>query len=159
MFFLNTFHPNYPFHFLKLQAIEQETVLFAVVSEPGATARRSVPIDTAEILKGSQLAGLQGPDCRGPQATQPDLGLDHLRWNRGAIRKAMHELESGMTCLEVFHRRQRKPAEEYLPRLLDNLRSIAECYSQTDHLFTCISATTVRRQSLPDYQTSGEIAG
>jgi hypothetical protein len=34
----------------------------------------------------------------------------HLGWNRGTIRKAMHELQNGMTCLDAFHCRRRKPA-------------------------------------------------
>ena len=48
--------------------------------------------------------------------------------------------------------RRRKPAEEHLPRLLDDIRSIADGQSQadpkfqTDRLFTRISAAEVRRQ-------------
>ena len=76
----------------------------------------------------------------------------HLGWNRGTLRKAMHELDSGMTCLDAFHCRRRKPAEEHLPRLLDDIREIADGHSQadpkfqTDRLFTRISAAEVRRQ-------------
>jgi len=76
----------------------------------------------------------------------------HLGWNRGTLRKAMHELDSGMTCLDAFHCRRRKPAEEHLPRLLDDIRAIADGQSQadprfqTDRLFTRISAAEVRRQ-------------
>jgi hypothetical protein len=57
-----------------------------------------------------------------------------------------------MTCLDAFHCRRRKPAEEHLPRLLDDIRSIADGQSQadpkfqTDRLFTRISAGEVRRQ-------------
>lgn len=51
-----------------------------------------------------------------------------------------------------FHCRRRKPAEEHLPRLLDDIRAIADGQSQadpkfqTDRLFTRISAAEVRRQ-------------
>jgi Rhodopirellula transposase DDE domain len=64
----------------------------------------------------------------------------------------MHELRTGMTCLDAFHCRRRKPAEEHLPRLLDDIRAIADGHSQadpkfqTDRLFTRISAAEVRRQ-------------
>jgi hypothetical protein len=64
----------------------------------------------------------------------------------------MHELRTGMTCLDAFHCRRRKPAEEHLPRLLDDIRAIADAHSQadpkfqTDRLFTRISAAEVRRQ-------------
>ena len=64
----------------------------------------------------------------------------------------MHELRTGMTCVDAFHCRRRKPAEEHLPRLLDDIRAIADGQSQadpkfqTDRLFTRISAAEVRRQ-------------
>ena len=57
-----------------------------------------------------------------------------------------------MTCVDAFHCRRRKPAEEHLPRLLDDIRDIADGQSQADpkfqtnRLFTRISAAEVRRQ-------------
>ena len=62
------------------------------------------------------------------------------------------ELRSGMTCVDASHCRRRKPAEEHLPRLLDDIRSIADGQSQADpkfqtkRLFTRISAAEVRSQ-------------
>ncbi len=62
----------------------------------------------------------------------------------------MHELEIGMTCVDAFHCRRRKPAEEHLPRLLDDIRDIVDgqCQAdpkfQTDRLFIRISAAEVR---------------
>src|SRR6195952_3124739 len=76
----------------------------------------------------------------------------HLRWNRETIRKGMHELRTALTCVDAFHCRRRKPAEEHLPRLLDDIRAIADAHSQADpkfqtnRLFTRISAAEVRRQ-------------
>ena len=76
----------------------------------------------------------------------------HLRWNRETIRKGMHELRTGMTCVDAFHCRRRKPAEEHLPGLLDDIRAIADGQGQADpkfqtrRLFTRISAAEVRRQ-------------
>src|SRR5215210_8056472 len=57
-----------------------------------------------------------------------------------------------MTCLDAFHCRRRKSAEEHFPGLLDDIRAIADGHSQadpkfqTDRLFTRISAAEVRRQ-------------
>jgi hypothetical protein len=57
-----------------------------------------------------------------------------------------------MTCVDAFHCRRRKPAEEHLPRLLDDIRAIVDCQSQADpkfqtnRIFTRISAAEVRRQ-------------
>jgi hypothetical protein len=57
-----------------------------------------------------------------------------------------------MTCADAFSMRRRKPAEEHLPGLLDDIREIADGHSQADpkfqtrRLFTRISAAEVRRQ-------------
>src|SRR4029077_13734309 len=73
-------------------------------------------------------------------------------WCRETIRKGMHELRTGMTCVDAFSFRRRKTVEEHLPGLLDDIRAIADGKSkadprfQTDRLFTRISAAEVRRQ-------------
>ena len=111
-----------------------------------------VLIDAAKALKGSPkrvfMAKAVAAMGRGGQC----WAQEHLRWCRETIRKGTHELRSGMTCVDAFHCRRRKPAEEHLPRLLDDIRSIADGQSQadpkfqTDRLFTRISAAEVRRQ-------------
>src|SRR5437764_5394317 len=111
-----------------------------------------VLIDAAKALKGSQkrvfMAKTVAAMGRGGQCwAQVNLG-----WCRETIRKGTHELRSGMTCVDAFHCRRRKPAEEHLPRLLDDIRSIVDGQSQadpkfqTDRLFTRISAAEVRRR-------------
>ena len=115
-----------------------------------------VLVDTAKALKGSQrrlfMAKTVAAMGRGGQL----WAEAHLRWNRETIRKGMHELRSGMTCVDAFHCRRRKPAEEHLPRLLDDIREIADGHSQADpkfqtkRLFTRISAAEVRRQLIAD---------
>jgi hypothetical protein len=109
-------------------------------------------IDTATTLKASQrrlfMARTVAAMGRGGQL----WAETHLGWNRETIRKGMHELRTGMTCVDAFSCRRRKPAEEHLPRLLDDIRSIADGQSQADpkfqtnRLFTRISAAEVRRQ-------------
>ena len=111
-----------------------------------------VLIDTARALKASQrrafIARTVAAMGRGGQV----WAEAHLGWNRETIRKGMHELRTGMTCVDAFHCRRRKPAEEHLPRLLEDIRSIADGQSQadprfqTDRPFTRISAAEVRRQ-------------
>src|SRR6478736_4553083 len=111
-----------------------------------------VLIDAARTLKGGQrrLFMAKTVDAMGPGGQI--WAEAHLGWNRQTIRKGMHELRTGMTCLDAFHCRRRKPAEEHLPRLLDDIRAIADAHSQadprfqTDRLFTRISAAEVRRQ-------------
>src|SRR5215212_2027838 len=111
-----------------------------------------VLIDTAKTLKGSQRRAFMAKTVHAMGRGGQLWAEAHLGWNRGTIRKALHELRSGMTCVDAFSLRRRKPAEEHLPRLLDDIRAIVDGQSQadpkfqTDRLFTRISAAEVRRQ-------------
>jgi hypothetical protein len=75
-----------------------------------------------------------------------------LGWNRGTIRQGLHELTSGLTCVEAFGLRGRKAVEVRLPHLLDDIRAIVDGQSQADpqfqsrRLYTRLSAPEVRRQ-------------
>jgi hypothetical protein len=109
-----------------------------------------VLIDAAQALKGSQrrlfMAKAVHAMGRGGQRWAPE----HLGWCRDTIRKGTHELRSGMTCVDAFSARRRKPAEEHLPRLLDDIRDIVDgqCQAdpefQTSRPFIRISAAEVR---------------
>jgi hypothetical protein len=111
-----------------------------------------VLIDAAMALKGSQRRLFMAKTVNAMGRGGQTWAEAHLGWNRETIRKGMHELRTGMTCLDAFHCRRRKSAEEHLPRLLDDIRDIADGHSQadpkfqTDRLFTRISAAEVRRQ-------------
>ena len=111
-----------------------------------------VLIDTARTLKGIQRRAFMAKAVQAMGRGGQRWAQEHLGWCRETIRKAAHELRSGMTCLDAFHCRRRKPAEEHLPRLLDDIRAIADGQSQADpkfqtnRLFTRISAAEVRRQ-------------
>ena len=109
-------------------------------------------IDAAKALKASQRRLFMAKTVRAMGRGGQVWAEAHLGWNRETIRKGMHELRTGMTCLDAFHCRRRKPAEEHLPRLLEDIRAIADGQSQADpkfqtkRLFTRISAAEVRRQ-------------
>ena len=94
-----------------------------------------VLLDAAEALKGGRkrafLAKTVGATGRGGQRwARVNLGRC-----RETIRKGTHELRSGMTCVDAFHCRRREPAEEHLPRLLEDICSIADGQSQADPKF------------------------
>jgi hypothetical protein len=111
-----------------------------------------VLIDAAEALKGSQRRLFMAKTVQAMGRGGQRWALEHLGWCRDTVRKGMHELETGMTCVDAFSARRRKPAEEHLPRLLDDIRDIVEgqCQAdpkfQTNRLFIRISATEVRRR-------------
>jgi hypothetical protein len=111
-----------------------------------------VLIDAAKALKGSQRRVFMAETVQAMGRGGQRWAQGHLGWCRETIRKGAHELRTGMTCVDAFHCRRRKPAEEHLPRLLDDIRAIADGQSQADpkfqtnRLFTRISAAEVRRQ-------------
>ena len=111
-----------------------------------------VLIDAAEALQGSQRRLFMAKTVEAMGRGGQRWAMEHLGWCRDTIRKGTHELTSGMTCVDAFSARRRKPAEEHLPRLLEDIRAIADGQSQadpkfqTDRLFTRISAAEVRRQ-------------
>ena len=75
-----------------------------------------------------------------------------LGWARDTIRKAKHELHSGITCADNFSARGRKPAEFPLPDLLPDLCDLVRDHLQTDPTFQTtglycrLSASEVRKQ-------------
>lgn len=75
-----------------------------------------------------------------------------LGWNRKTLRKALSELRGDFCYIDHYYLRGRKPAEEQLPNLLDDMRAIVDGQSQTDptfrtqRLYTRLSAAEVRKQ-------------
>jgi transposase len=73
-------------------------------------------------------------------------------WGRDTIRKALHEQRTGITCCDAFSQRGRKRSEDHLPRLLEDIRDLAQEQCQTDgtfrttRLYCRLSIATVRRQ-------------
>ena len=116
--------------------------------------REMIPvlIDTAKALKGSQKRLFMARSVKAMGRGGQRWAEEHLGWSRVTIRKGMRELLSGMTCLDAFSARGRRPVEGRLPRLLDDIKDIADGQSQADprfqttRLFTRISAAEVRRQ-------------
>lgn len=107
--------------------------------------------DTAEGLKGTERRQfmaqvVQGLGLGGQAQAERDLG-----WNRGTIRKGLHELAHG-PIQDAFEQRGRKPTEARLPQLLEDIRASVEPYTQADptltsqRLYTRLSAAEVRRR-------------
>ncbi len=108
--------------------------------------------DTARSLTGSTRRLFLARTVRelgpgGQRRAEQELG-----WNRVTVRKGMHELETGITCVDAYALRGRKRAEEHLPQLLADIRAIVDSQSQADpqvrttRLYTRLSAAEVRRQ-------------
>jgi hypothetical protein len=95
-----------------------------------------------------------------------------LAWSRDTVRKALHELHSGITCVDNVSARGRKPTEFHLPNLFQHIRDLVKEHLQTDptfqstRLYCRVSAAYVRQQlinrkgysdeQLPSVQTIGD---
>jgi Rhodopirellula transposase DDE domain len=108
--------------------------------------------DTAKQLRGSARRLFMARTVRELGPAGSSMAERELGWNRGTIRKGLHELTSGITCVDAFGMRGRKRAEAHLPHLLEDMRAIVDSQSQADpqcrsqRLYTRLSAAEVRRQ-------------
>ena len=113
---------------------------------------KTLYIETAALLKGSakrvfmaRAVAELGPG--GQRLAQRELG-----WCRETIRKGTHEMTTGITCQDAFTLRGRKAAEERLPTLREDIKTIVDGQSQTDpqfrnnRLYTRLTPGEVRRQ-------------
>jgi len=114
-------------------------------------AQKALYCATANTLKGPErrifMARVVKMLGRGGQSqAKRELG-----WDRDTIRKGLHELESGIRCIDNYGARGRKRAEEHLPNLLKDIQDIVDGQSQTDpsfesaRLYTRLSAAAVRQ--------------
>lgn len=114
-------------------------------------ALRTLLMDTAASLHGAARRRFMAQ-------TADHLGLSQrqarrlLGWTRDTLRKGLRELRSGVTCLDAFTARGRKPAEFHLPRLRADIEAIVQEHCQTDPTFQTtrrycrLTAAEVRRQ-------------
>jgi hypothetical protein len=113
---------------------------------------KQIFIETAKTLKGSDRRLFMAKVVKamgkgGQRQAETELG-----WYRGTIRKGMRELDRGFRCYDNFSARGRKPAEDHLPHLLNDIKAIVETESQTDptfqttRLYIRLSAAEVRQQ-------------
>ena len=115
-------------------------------------AVKDLLVQTAKTLRGSarrlfMARTVQALGQGGQRQAERELG-----WNRGTIRKGLHELEQGIVCADAFSARGRKRSEDHLPTLLSDITAIVDSQSQADpqfrttRLYTRLTATEVRRQ-------------
>jgi hypothetical protein len=67
---------------------------------------KSLFIETAKQLKGSARRLFQARTVKALGPGGASLAERELGWNRKTIRKGMHEVESGIMCLDAFDGRR-----------------------------------------------------
>ena len=114
-------------------------------------------IATAKDLKGNARRLFMARTVKALGSGGASRAERELGWNRKTIRVGMHELESGMTCVDAFRSRGRKRAEDHLPNLLADIQAIVDGQSQTDpqfktkRLYTRLTVGEVRRQLIEKF--------
>src|ERR1035441_6163440 len=103
---------------LKVTA-ELKTVWKQTLAQLSGAARRMF---MASVVKGLGRGG----------ARQAQI---QLGWDRTTLRKGLHELNSGIVCVDALSQRGRKPMEARLSNLEADLRAMGEATSQTDPTF------------------------
>lgn len=117
---------------------------------------KNIILTAADLLNGAARRLFMGSVVAqmgrgGQRRAEAELG-----WNRGVISKGLHELRSGVTCLDDFASRGRKNWEEHHPELEQALREIADACSETDptfrttRLYRRLTASEARRQLLEE---------
>src|SRR5437660_7593861 len=113
---------------------------------------KALLLNTAKDLSGSTRRRFMARTVKALGDGGQRLAERELGWNRGTIRKGMHEVEQGMVCVDAFSSRGRKRSEDHLPNLLRDITTIVDGQSQADpqfrttRLYTRLTAAEVRRQ-------------
>jgi hypothetical protein len=89
---------------------------------------------TAEAFHGAQRRRFMAETVEAFGLSQRQAEL-RPGWARDTVRKAQHELHSGIRCLDNFSARGRKPAEFHLPHLLQDICDLVQDNLQTDPTF------------------------
>ncbi len=119
-------------------------------------------LNTAKDLKGSVRRMFMARTAQALGEGGQRLAERELNWNRGTIRKGMHEVASGLMCVDGFRLRGRKRSEDHLPNLLKDITAIVDGQSQVDpqfrtkRLYTRLTAGEVRRQLIAKFGYSDE---
>jgi transposase len=109
-------------------------------------------IETAWQLRGAARRRFMAQVVKELGFGGQSIAEKRLGWDRGTIRKGIHELESGITGVDNYKGRGRRKAEEHWPTLLVDIESIVDSQSQMDpgfnsnRLYTRLSTAEVRRQ-------------
>ncbi len=110
---------------------------------------KALLLNTAKDLSGSARRRFMARTVKALGKGGQRLAERELGWNRGTIRKGMHEVERGIACVDGCGR---KRSEDHLPHLLHDITAIVDGQSQTDpqfrttRLYTRLTAAEVRRQ-------------
>jgi hypothetical protein len=91
---------------------------------------KNLLIETAVQLKGAARRRFMAQVVKELGFGGASIAEQPPGWDRGTIRKGIHELKSGITGVDNYQGRGGHKAEEHLPTLLAALQSIVDSQSQ-----------------------------
>jgi hypothetical protein len=150
-----------------MASLKEETAMAALTEDILPTIQSA-----AQLLTGYKRRRFQAETalkyCNGSARQAEKL----FGWGRAAVDTGLHELRTGIRCLDAYECRGRKKSEELCPQLLDHIYRLVEPQAQADpkfqtpFAFTRITARAVRdallavpelKDSVPCRQTVGEL--
>ena len=119
--------------------------------------QNEIPISVVELVK-RMVDRIPWPDRRQAMADATQTLLDGkprvaetvFGWSRATVELGMHELQTGIVCINDLSKRRKPKTEEKYPQLVVELRAITDADSQaqshlrTDFSYTNMTATSVR---------------
>jgi hypothetical protein len=106
--------------------------------------------DAARKLTGARRRAFQAQVTLDYLDGRARLAETVLGWSRETVTLGLHELRTGITCVERFSARGNRKSEEKQPQLAQDIRALAEPESQVDpkfqspFLYTRITAKAMR---------------
>ncbi|MEG0517183.1 MAG: ISAzo13 family transposase [Cetobacterium sp.] len=113
---------------------------------------KEVFIESVNKLKGSDKRIALAKTCEFIGIGGKTIVAKEFKVSRNTIRKGYLELTSDIEIVDKFNERGRKSIEEKLPNILEDIKNIVDCQSQTDpnfkttRLFTRLTVKEVRNQ-------------
>jgi hypothetical protein len=86
----------------------------------------------AQRLSGYQRRLFQAQVCSTLCDSNPRQAERRFGWGRQTVQKGLHELQSGVRCLENFTTRGRRRSEDQNPQLAQDIRAIVEPQAYAD---------------------------
>jgi hypothetical protein len=119
--------------------------------------QNEIPISVVGLVQ-RLVARVPWPDRRQAMADatrslldgKPRVAEAVFGWGRATVELGLHELQTGLVCVNDLSKRRKPKTEEKYPQLLVELRAITEAKSQaqshlrTDFTYTNMTATAVR---------------
>jgi ABC-type transporter Mla subunit MlaD len=150
-----------------MASLKEETAMAALTQEVLQTIQSA-----AKLLTGHKRRRFQAESallyCHGSARQAEQV----FGWGRAAVATGLHELRTGIRCLDAYELRGRKKSEELCPPLIDHIQRLVDPQAQADpkfqtpFAFTRITAKAVRdalkavpelQDFVPCRQTVGEL--